>query len=292
MAIRVYQGSNNPLQKVHVASGLYHWAVTLKPGEKRENPAVQHAFDNIISEKAYEILRQGSAVVGEMGEGAKFYGDLKECGSTVLVRTSTNTSRNQFENIVVNKVGRLAIDGQNDSIHITACVMGLLFSEFVLLSRCINDLSEKKISKNIIFNLIDRNYEVLEEDFVEDYADEEGALRWKIDVDKAVIQLLYTVESVISFPRLNFHSNVELRFFKSDKDYINTCRMRPEYRHDLLVGVDSDVTDDVIVKLDGMRRGDVDALFLERRRDQKGNDRPFLHSINSATNKSEYTVLT
>lgn len=275
--------TNAQLRKVNVAGELYHWAVTLTPGTKRENPAIQRDFDEIVSGRAYEILQAGRESVGdhnEMGEGAKSYGGLKECGCKVLGRSPENNSRDIFEKEVIERVWGLA--GFYDPIQVTAFATGLLFGEFVLLSKIIKEFSEKNINKKIVFSLIDYTYDVLDDDFVKTHASNEHVRGWKRNIDSAVKQLLETVQSIVDLESVKFSSSIELRFFKSAEDYMGVCELKPEYMHDLLVGADIGDTKGVIRQLERVGKSSISAVFLERTKVEGGMVIPRLRFINSA----------
>lgn len=287
MAIKIGTGSSGvELKRVDLNGGLHHWSVTLEASAKGDNPEVQGDFDKIVSGMAHEVLRAGAERAtdhNEMGGGAKSYGGLKECGCEVLGRSVTNRSRELFEKSVIHRMGPLAQDASKDSIHITAFATGLLFGEFVILSKFIKELSDKNINKKVVFSFIDYTYDVLDDGFVKTHRKNKNIIGWKRDIDKAVNQLLQTVNAIINLNSVKFSSQIELRFFKSADDYVDTCELDSEFKHDILVGADRGDTDEIIYELDAMRRGSVDAVFLERASDKEGKVVPRLHLINSAT---------
>ena len=227
-------------------SHLPYWEVIV---QKYENNKVDDVIflqnaEAILAGKAYQLLKEGEAVtnINEMGKGALSFNTLKECGCHVLGRRENHNFRDLYENLVVEYVNQYR---NQRIIRISAFATGLLFGEYVLLTKIINNFTGSAV-ETIVFNCIDTCYEAYWDQCQAVKNNAIGAVIWREDLEHAIPEFVGLIKKTLDYFQDNF--KIKLRFFSRKKCLLQHLFENNTKSH-ILIGADRGATDEDVEEL-------------------------------------------
>jgi hypothetical protein len=240
--------------------------------------SVQHIYKAIlIDENIGELLQsnpggcQGINVGGTKGHCGNMRGWLNECRCYLLNRKIFPGARKHYEDLIVDAAEQIlkstTICTNDDSLNIAMFASGGLHSELVLMVKLLNRLRIAHFEGTVNLFLIDIDYKVSIQQAYTFINSPQGAttlrsFKWNNYLGQREDLEQFLRELSLGLPpkiQLNVH------MFGEAEDYILRAQHDTNFRHDLLVGADIEMT-----KKDS---SEMEAIVLKLKSEARRHDR-------------------